>query len=527
MRRRFPRWLPVNLFPWLIAPLWIGCADEPHTTQRTDNLEQESSPGAAESPFDCAGEVVSETWDVHYLGTAKVGHLHGTTARIGQSGDATIRRTADNRLSIRRAGQMVTQEVRIVSLCNDNNQLRAYRTVMESGPTPVVASGQVENDQISITIDTNGQVSRQSVEWDKTWGGPFAIEQSLQTEPLKPGEQREMSYLEAVVNQPVSVTLSAGAVEETSLLSSRVRLLKITAVTDLGPNGKLETILWTDKHGKVLKSELPAMGLVSYRTTKEVALDESDLGQIDLMTDMLVKLDRALENPHRTRRAVYQLTLQNSDVADMLPLGVSQRLEGVDGRTARLVVTAVRPEVPQQVPAWVRQGDALPSDADRSPNSFIQSDDPEILALANQVQAKTPWEVAVGLERQVHQFVKLKDFSQAFATAADVIKHKEGDCTEHAVLLAALCRAKGIPARVAMGLVYYPPVGGFAYHMWTEAWINDRWVPLDATLAHGGIGAAHIKVGHSNLSGVGAYATLLPVFRVLGQLEIRLVDAEY
>ena len=40
------------------------------------------------------------------------------------------------------------------------------------------------------------------------------------------------------------------------------------------------------------------------------------------------------------------------------------------------------------------------------------------------------------------------------ATAAEVARSREGDCTEHAVLLAALARARGIPARVAMGLVY-------------------------------------------------------------------------
>ena len=94
----------------------------------------------------------------------------------------------------------------------------------------------------------------------------------------------------------------------------------------------------------------------------------------------------------------------------------------------------------------------------------------------------------------------MKNFSQAFATAAEVARSLEGDCTEHAVLLAALCRARKIPARVAFGLVYYPPQKGFAYHMWNEVWIADRWVPLDATLGLGGIGADHIKLGDSNLS---------------------------
>ena len=79
-------------------------------------------------------------------------------------------------------------------------------------------------------------------------------------------------------------------------------------------------------------------------------------------------------------------------------------------------------------------------------------------------------------------------------SAADVARSLEGDCTEHSVLLAALCRARKIPARVAIGLVYYQPRGeaspGYAYHMWTEVWVNQRWTPIDATLGRGGIGAA-------------------------------------
>ena len=71
---------------------------------------------------------------------------------------------------------------------------------------------------------------------------------------------------------------------------------------------------------------------------------------------------------------------------------------------------------------------------------------------------------------------------------------REGDCTEHAVLLAALARACGIPARVAIGLVYVDQAGGFGYHMWTEMYLSGHWIPLDATLGQGGIGAAHLKL---------------------------------
>ena len=115
---------------------------------------------------------------------------------------------------------------------------------------------------------------------------------------------------------------------------------------------------------------------------------------------------------------------------------------------------------------------------------------------------------------------------QPVATAAEVADTLVGDCTEHSVLLAALCRARKLPCRIVIGLVYHPPDQGFAYHMWNEVWIDDRWIPMDATLAHGGIGAAHIKLAHSSLHGVGAYSTFLPVLHVLGQLELEVLEVE-
>ena len=117
-------------------------------------------------------------------------------------------------------------------------------------------------------------------------------------------------------------------------------------------------------------------------------------------------------------------------------------------------------------------------------------------------------------------------FPAAIATAADVARSREGDCTEHAVLLAALCRARGIPARVAIGLVHFEPVGGFAYHMWTEVWIDQRWIALDATLGQGGIGAGHLKITDSNLEGSESLSAFLPVFKLLGQLQLEILEVE-
>ena len=62
--------------------------------------------------------------------------------------------------------------------------------------------------------------------------------------------------------------------------------------------------------------------------------------------------------------------------------------------------------------------------------------------------------------------------------------------------------------------------------MWTEAWLDGRWVPLDATLGKGGIGVGHIKLADSALSNDGPAPVLsfLPLMNVLEDVEIECVS---
>ena len=129
----------------------------------------------------------------------------------------------------------------------------------------------------------------------------------------------------------------------------------------------------------------------------------------------------------------------------------------------------------------------------------------------------------MALERYVFQAIRRKDYSQAFATAAEVAR-SAGDCKMHAVYLAAMARALGIPSRVAIGLVYLSSTQSFDYHMWTELYIDGRWIGLDGTMAKGGIGGGHLKLADSSFDGVAAYSSFLPVMKVLGRLRVEVLE---
>jgi hypothetical protein len=116
-----------------------------------------------------------------------------------------------------------------------------------------------------------------------------------------------------------------------------------------------------------------------------------------------------------------------------------------------------------------------------------------------------------------------------FAPASRVARTLAGDCRQHALLTAAMCRAAGLPSRTAFGLMYaedpkHGPV--LAFHMWTEVWVKGQWLGLDAILGRGSVDATHIKIGDHSWADTETLAPLLPLANVVGHLAIEIVSAE-
>ena len=64
----------------------------------------------------------------------------------------------------------------------------------------------------------------------------------------------------------------------------------------------------------------------------------------------------------------------------------------------------------------------------------------------------------------------------------------------------------------------------FGFHAWTEVFIDGRWTPIDGTLDQEGIGAAHLKIGSSNLKDASIAVALEPVLKLIGGLRIEVLE---
>ncbi|MHC4106477.1 MAG: transglutaminase-like domain-containing protein, partial [Planctomycetota bacterium] len=137
---------------------------------------------------------------------------------------------------------------------------------------------------------------------------------------------------------------------------------------------------------------------------------------------------------------------------------------------------------------------------------------------------------AEAMRELVHDHVTEKDLDTAFASASETAKTKTGDCSEHAVLLCAMLRADGIPARVATGLVYVQwfldERDIFGWHMWTQALIDGAWVDLDATLDRR-YHAAHVLTATSSLDEPLGGADFASLLELIGNLEIEVLEVKY
>ncbi len=88
------------------------------------------------------------------------------------------------------------------------------------------------------------------------------------------------------------------------------------------------------------------------------------------------------------------------------------------------------------------------------------------------------------LTKYVHDFIDNKNMHRAFDIASKVAQTREGDCSEHAVLLVALARRFGFAARMVYGLVLVRAKNNIAAvgHAWAEYRAKREWQPMDAAV---------------------------------------------
>lgn len=114
---------------------------------------------------------------------------------------------------------------------------------------------------------------------------------------------------------------------------------------------------------------------------------------------------------------------------------------------------------------------------------FIESNDPKIIQLANQLAGteKNPYLLAQKFYHHIIDTAHYKLLGQGLNGAKYLLEKGNGECGDYSALFIALSRAKGIPARPVVG--YWAISGNDQTHVWAEFFLEGAgWIPVDATI---------------------------------------------
>jgi hypothetical protein len=461
-----------------------------------------------------------ESWDAIYLAGTKIGHVHTYVEKVKAQGKEYLRVRIDMEQRIKRDRDFSVTKLTYGTIETLDGQVLRLDTLIEAGEQKIRTHGDVISGQMDLILESNGGKQSVVIPWSTEVRGPYAAEQSMAREPMKEHEARSLKMFMPTLNKVCDIELKALAIEPTVMGDGSKRpLLQVEQKTSVDgkPKPEFDVKLWVDSEGQVLKQEVDLLGgYVQYRTTKEAAKAKGGPRQFDLIEGSMIKVKHVLPSPEETRMVRYKLAFKDTDPGQIIPVDSRQSLKaGATKNSAILEVKSMGP----------LEGQAGPAEVDAQylrPNVMVTSEDRQVkqLALKATRGVSDPWQKAVRIQDWVFKNITGKNFEVAFAAANEVARNRSGDCTEHAVLAAAMCRAVGIPSRVVMGLVYMKNQSAFGFHMWDEVYVNQRWVAIDPAWNESTVDAAHIKIAESSLDGVAPFEAVSPILRVMGKMEI-------
>lgn len=455
-----------------------------------------------------------------------MGERAGWARMSEQSADGELVSESEMILNLSRGPTSI--EVRMVTSFSETPEgrpVRATSTQSLGGAETIVST--VFDGRSSATVTSNSgngaPVSREVDLGDTPWLPPAASRRAL-AKAIADGATTHVARTLEPTAGSAPISLEYRGFEQTTAESwgAVVPAVRVSVVSSMMPNAPSIEFLTTE--GRLIRSATRLGGIEIEMILADRELAIADVDPPEIMRATFIEPDRPIDAPRTVRSGHYRLSLSGADLADV-PGAASQSWSRRDASTID-----VRVEVGRQSPAT-----NVEMEAATGPTPMLDAHDEVIVQLLDRARPrdlKSEADRAEALRRFVYRHIRNKSLGVGFASASDVARSQTGDCTEHAVLLAAMLRADGIPARVVSGLVYADSFVGsrdiFGYHMWTQAAISDQdgpvWIDLDATLSHSRpFDATHIALSTSTLQADEATNAMLSLAPLLGALKVEVL----
>lgn len=486
----------------------------------------------AAAPFDVddppQGLFLEEWMEVSLMGQ-KVGYARITFRRDGDdihTGNTMFMKILRGSVAL----EMTSVEESTESL---GGEPLAYSYMVNMAGQPMEQEGTIADGQVTIVSEQGGRQQRRVVPYPEgalmTWG----MQRKTMNLPLEPGASftGEM-FVPSISVDATKVTYRVIGPEEVMIRGQAFPAWKAQMDMIIGGNN-IPTTLWVDDDHQVLKTSLNVMGMPMEMIRSDEATALGDFHPAEIFESSLITLNRDI--PADATEVVYKVTQTNPGASPLnFPQSEFQQVKAL-GQGQYLVT--VRRADHAKLPAAVEEKLANAEEY-LSENLILDTQDPKVRELAIQAQAAgRPGIVATSdrMRKFVTDYIEDKNLSVGFATASEVAANPEGDCSEHAVLLAAMGRVNGIPSRVAAGLVYLssmvdstgsPRQDVMGYHMWTQFYIDGHWVDFDAAQDESECAPTRITLLTSSLQSSSIAELGLDLLDSIGQLEIEIVSVK-
>jgi hypothetical protein len=489
----------------VVVVVWIGMVAalvHRQTPQQTTPLAQLPDLPSGATPE-------RDEWFGIFEGGQKIGYSHRIVAKT-PGGYAF---SEDSSFTIAMLGTVQNLQTTLAAETDDAYALRTFRFGLISPAASFSASGRDEGNRLLVRYGPSGQERQLEVPLTEPINLPTTLRPRLLRADAPAGTRYAASVFSPLTmrNEPVTMVLEGR--ETLQGPDGPVEALRISE-----QHSGVEESAWLAPDGSVLR-EKGAMGFMMERAaSRDAALAGiSTTAPIDMVTKTRIPIDGAIDDP----RDLASLTLRLSGGArDRVPDDPPRQ------RVAAGLLRITRETVPDGLPRGLppRGADAAAIAAFADPSPFIESDDPAIVTLAHDIvgDEQDPVAAARKLVDWVYANV-VKEPALTVPSAREVVKSRRGDCNEHAVLLTALARAVGIPARVVAGALYGDLGDGngpaFYYHAWSELWLG-RWISADGVYGQMPVDATHVKLLE------GGPERHMALADVIGQLEFHRTEGD-
>ncbi|MCX5818923.1 MAG: transglutaminase-like domain-containing protein [Deltaproteobacteria bacterium] len=442
-----------------------------------------------------------DAWMNITQGGRKIGYAQRTYARTEDG----FRFSENIFMRINTMGIVQPLTVRTMAELKPDRTLLNFQFDLGSNLFKFTVRGTVAGKKLTVRIGGPGEekLSVIALPEQPYLGG--SILESVGAAGLKTGEGRTFPVFDpaSLGQRPVRVTLLGE--EPLTIMGKSLQARKLS-VDFMG----MKQIAWIDPEGSVLREE-GILGIALERVTPEEAL-------------------AGLEGAVSTDLTEIAAIPSSKPIADAASLKILKiRLEGLPegsfsldgGRQGyRNGVLTIRREFPSD--PSVRAGAAAwELAAFLKPTPFIQSDHPKIRQKVAEIIAPgdMPDVKARKIVAWVYENLEKRPVLSV-PNALETLENRIGDCNEHAVLLAALARAAGLPADVEAGVVYMR--GRFFYHAWNVIYLQDRggWVTADAVLGQMPADVTHIRFVR------GEADRQLDLVGLIGRLKLDILEME-